>query len=210
MRKFLIALALIAAACSGGDADTTTAATTAPTTTIAPATTTSSSVAETTTTTSTSTTVPATLPPDFATFTHPMFTVSYPEAWSENPEFPGFGAGFIEDHSALALPATNFSISLEEQEAGFDLDEHLQRIKDDLDFFVPNFRVLREGEEPLDGARSLWFEYSEEFEGFQLVIREQVALRDDLLVTVTLISPVEFFDFDLENALQSIASFTFS
>jgi hypothetical protein len=139
-----------------------------------------------------------------------MFTVSYPEAWSENPEFPGFGAGFIEDHSAFALPATTFSISLEEQEAGFDLDEHIQRIKDDLDFFVPDFRVLEEGEEMIDGARSLWFEYSEEFEGFQLVIREQVALRDDLLVTATLISPAEFFDFDRENALQSIASFTFS
>jgi hypothetical protein len=139
-----------------------------------------------------------------------MFTISYPEAWIENPEFPGFGAGFIEDHSALALPATNFSISLEEQEVGFDLDEHLQRIKDDLGFFVPDFRVLREGETLLDGARSLWFEYSEEYEGFQQVIREQVALRDDLLVTVTLISPAEFFEVDLANALQSIASFTFT
>jgi hypothetical protein len=139
-----------------------------------------------------------------------MFTVSYPEAWSEDPEFPSFGAGFIEEHATLALPASRFSISLEEQEAGFDLDAHILRIKDDLAFFVPNFRVLREGEELLDDARSLWFEYSEEFEGFQLVIREQVALRDDLLVTATLISPVEFWDFDRANALQALASFSFS
>ena len=209
MRKLLIAVALIAAGCSGGDTETTVEPTTVAPTTIAPSSTTTSTVAAPTTTT-TSTTVATTLPSDFATFTHPMFTVSYPEAWSENPEFPSFGAGFIEDHSALALPATTFSISLEEKEAGFDLDEHLQQIKDDVAFFLPNFRVLREGEEPLDGARSLWFEYSEEFEGFQLVIREQVALRDDLLVTATLIAPIEFFDSDRENALQSIASFSFS
>jgi len=209
MRKLLIAVVLFAAACSGGDAETTVPPTTVAPTTSAPSTTTSTTVAD-TTTTSTSTTVATTLPPDFTTYTHPMFTVSYPAAWSENPDFPGFGVGFIEDHSQLALPATNFSISLEEQEAGFDLDEHIQRIKDDLAFFIPDFRVLREGEGTIDGARSLWFEYSEEFEGFQLVIREEVALHDDLLVTATVISPAEFFEVDLENALQSTASFTLS
>ncbi len=213
MRKLAIALTVIAAACSSGDADTTAAPTTvAATTTVAPATTSTiaTTITTTTTSTTTSTTVTTTLPPGSVTYSHQLFTLSYPDAWSENPEFPGFGVGFVEDHTALALPATNFSVSLEEQEAGFDLDAHLQRIQDDLAFFVPDFRVLRSGEEVVDGARSLWFEYSEEFEGFQLVIREQVALRDTLLVTFTLISPVEFFDFDLTNALQVVASFTFT
>lgn len=209
MRKLLIVVALIAAACTGGDAETTVAPTTVAPTTTAPSSTTTSTVA-TTTSSSTSTTVITTLPPDFATFTHPLFTVSYPESWSENPDFPGSGVGFIEDHSALALPATTFSITLAEQEPGFDLDEHIQRKKDDRALFVADFRVLREGEGTIDGARSLWFEYSEEFEGFQLVIRDEVALRDDLLVTATLESPAEFFVVDQEHALQSIASFTFS
>ncbi len=208
MRKLVIALSVIAAACSGGDADTTVIPTTV--TTAPPSTTTTSAIVDTTTTTSTSTTVATTIPSGLVTFTHALFTLAYPEAWSENPDFPAFGVGFVEDHTAQALPATNFSISLEEQEAGFDLDAHVQRIQDDLAFFVPDFRVLHSGEETVDGARSLWFEYSEDFEGFQLVIREQVALRDNLLVTLTLISPVEFFDFDLTNALEVVASFTFT
>jgi hypothetical protein len=207
MRKLVIALAVLAASCSGGDADTTTAPTTAVTTTTS-AVATTTTVAE-TTTTSPSTTTTTTSPP-FATFTHQLFTLSYPPTWSEDPDFPSFGVGFIEEHTAQALPATRFSVSLEEQEAGFDLDAHIQRVQDELAFFVPDFRVLHSGEEDLDGARSLWFEYSEEFEGFQLAIREQVALRDNLLVTISLISPVEYFDFDNTQAGQAIESFRFS
>ena len=56
----------------------------------------------------------------------------------------------------------------------------------------------------------MWFEYAEEFDGFPIVIREQVALRDDLLTTFTLISPVEFFEFDQGQAAAVISSFRFS
>jgi hypothetical protein len=139
-----------------------------------------------------------------------MFTLLHPDAWSDNPEFPGFGVGFMEDHSALALPATTFSVFLEEQEEGFDLDEHIQRLQDDLAFFVPDFKVLRSGEGSVDGARSLWFEYTEAFDGFPIVVREEAALRENLLVTFTLISPVEFFEFDVDQAVLVVDTFRFA
>lgn len=211
MRRLAVVLALIAASCGGDDTATTTS--TAPTTTSVPSTTTTTAVVTTTTdapttTSTTTTTIP--VPSGFLPFTHSLFTLSYPDSWSENPDFPGSGVGFIEDHTALALPATDFSVSLEEQEAGFDLDAHIQRIKDDLAFFVPDFRVLSSGEEPVDGAPSVWFEYSEEINGFPAVIREQVALRETLLVTFTLISPVEFFEFDAAQTALVVESFRFS
>ena len=204
MRRLIIVLALLAAACGGDDSSDptiapTTTTTVATTTTTPPATTTTSSSTSTTTSSTTTTTTIAP-PPGFATYTHDAFSLSYPEAWVENPEFPGFGVGFVEDHSALALPATSFSVFLERQEAGFNLDDHVQRIQDDLAFFVPDFRVLRSGEGTVDGARSLWFEYAEDFDGFPIAVREEVALREDLLVTFTLISPVEFFEFDVGRA----------
>jgi hypothetical protein len=139
-----------------------------------------------------------------------LFTVSYPDAWTENPEFPGFGVGFVQDHIGLALPSTTFEVYLEQQEPGFDLDDHIQRLQDDLALFVPNFRVLRSGEQLIDGVRSLWFEYAEEFDGFPIVIREQAALHEDLLTTFTLISPVEFFEFDKGQAAAAVESFRFS
>lgn len=213
MRRLVIVIALLAAACGGDDsADTTVASIT--TTTVA---TTTSTTAPAITTTSTSTTTSSTtttttiaVPSGFVTYTHAMFTLSHPEAWTENPEFPGFGVGFMEDHSALAVPATTFSVSLEEQEVGFSLDDHIQRIQDDLAFFVPDFRVLASGEGTVDGARSLWFEYAEEIDGFPTVIREEVALREDLLATFTLISPVEFFEFDDGQAVLVIDGFRFT
>jgi hypothetical protein len=213
MRKLAIALAVVAASCSGGDADPTSVPTTT-TTTVVASTTSSSTVPDTTTTSTststTTTTTTTTIPAGFASYAHQLFTLSYPDAWSEDPEFPAFGVGFKEDHTALALPGTRFSVSLEETEPGFDLGEHVQRIQDDLAFFVPDFRVLRSGEQDLDGARSLWFEYAEEFDGFPIAVREQVALRDDLLVTLTLISPVEFFEFDVARVVRVIESFRFA
>jgi hypothetical protein len=148
--------------------------------------------------------------PGFTAYTHELFTLSYPGTWSENPEFPGFGVGFVENHIALALPSSTFEISLEQQEAGFDLDGHIQRLQDDLALFVPDFRVRRSGEQLIDGARSLWFDYAEEFDGFPIVIREQAALHEDLLTTFTLISPVEFFEFDQGWAAAVVESFRFS
>ena len=139
-----------------------------------------------------------------------MFELSHPETWSENPEFPGFGAGFIEDHSALALPPTTFDVSLEEQEPDFDLDAHIQRVTDDLASFVPNFRILRSGESMVDDAPSLWFEYADDFTGFPVVVREEAALRDNVLVSFTLISPEEFFAFDESQVATVIASFRFT
>lgn len=132
-----------------------------------------------------------------------------PDAWSENPDYPGPGAGFREDHTALALPPTTADIFFEVQAEGFDLDAHVQRIQDDLAFFVPDFRVLESGEQAVDGARSVWFQYSEELDGFPTVIREQVALRETMLVTFTLISPVEFFEFEAGLFEQLVASFQF-
>jgi hypothetical protein len=214
MRKIVIVLTLCAAACSGGDADTTvisdTTVTTAPaTTTTTPATSTTTSTSTSTSTSTTSTTT-TTLLAGFTAYTHELFTLSYPGTWTENPEFPGFGVGFVEDHIALALPSTRFEIYLEQQEAGFDLDAHIQRLQDDLALFVPDFRVLRSGDQLIDGVRSLWFEYAEEFDGFPIVIREQAALRGDLLTTFTLISPVEFFEFDQGPAAAVVESFRFS
>lgn len=211
MRRLVIVLALVATACGGDDSsDTTPAPTTtttvATTTTTAPPTTTTTS----STTSSTTTTTTIALPAGFVTYTHAAFTLWYPEAWVENPEFPGSGVGFMEDHSALALPATTFSVFLEQQEADFNLDDHVQRVQDDLAFFVPDFRVLRSGEGTVDGARSLWFEYSEAFEGFPMVVREEAALRENLLVTFTLISPVEFFEFDEGQAVLVIDTFRFT
>ena len=213
MRKFAIAIALVVAACGGGDSDTTAVTPAQTTTTTMPPTPTTTSTAPpaTSTTTSTSTTVTTTtLPPGFTQYTQALFTLSYPEAWEENPEFPGFGAGFVQDHIALALPSTTFEIYLEEQEADFDLDTHVQQIQDDLALFVPDFRVLRSGDQSIDGARSSWFEYADVFDGFPIVRREQVALRDDLLVTFTLTSPVEFFEFDQTQTAAVIESFRFS
>ena len=214
MRRIAIVLVLVlaAAACSGGDADTT-AVTLEPTvTTPPPTTTTTTTVAPATTTSSTSTTstTTTTLPAGLVTYKHEFFSLSYPDTWSENPDFPGFGVGFVEDHIALALPSTTFEAFLEQQEADFDLDAHVQRIQDDLALFVPDFRVLRSGEQSIDGARSLWFEYADVFDGFTIVRREQVALRDDLLVTFTLTSPEEFFEFDQPQTAAVIEGFRFS
>jgi len=133
-----------------------------------------------------------------------------PEAWSENPDFPAPGAGFQEDHTALALPPTSLGISFELQETGFDLDEYVQRLKDDLAAFVPGFDVRQAGEQEVDGVRSVWFEYFDDSDGFPVVFREQVALRDTLLITFTLISPVEFFEFDAGQFQQVVESFQFS
>lgn len=210
MRRIAIAVAIVAASCSGDDAATTlpstTATTVAVTTTAAPATTSSSS---TTSSTIAATTTTSTLPQS-ESFSHPSFTLDRPSGWTEDPDFPATGVGFLEEHTALALPPTTFTVTLELQEEGFDLDAHIAGIQDDLAFFVPDFRVLRSGEETVDEARSLWFEYSEAFDGFPTAIREQVVLRADLLVTFTLISPVEFFEFDVENAVQVIQSFRFT
>ncbi|MGI9648535.1 MAG: hypothetical protein ACR2OI_08455 [Acidimicrobiia bacterium] len=212
MRRLVIVLALLAAACGGDDSsDTTTAPTTtttvATTTTTAPATTTTST--STTTTSSTTTTTTVAGPVGFVPYTHAMFSLFHPEAWTDNPEFPGFGAGFMEDHSAQALPATTFSVFLEGQEDGFSLDEHIQRLQDGLASFVPDFRVLSSGEGTVDGARSLWFEYADNIDGFPTVIREEAALREDLLVTFTLISPVEFFEFDAGQGSLVVDTFRF-
>jgi len=209
MRKFAIAIALVAAACGGGDSDTTAVTPDPTTTTTMPPATTTTAPPATSTTTSTSTTT-TTLPSGFTPYSHEQFTLSYPDTWTENPEFPGFGVGFVENHIALALPSTTFEIYLEEQEAGFDLDAHIQRIQDDLALFVPDFRVLRSGDQMVDGAPSSWFEYADVFDGFPIVRREQVALRDDLLVTFTLTSPVEFFEFDQAQTAAVIESFRFS
>ena len=199
---------MLAAACSGDDAATTeppgTSDTIAGTTTLAPSTTSS------TTSTTSSTTTTTTIAAGFVSFSHEAFTMLIPETWTENPEFPAAGAGFRESHTAFALPPTSLDISLENQEAGFDLDAHVEQVQADVAFFVPDFRVLESGEQDVDGARSLWFEYSEEFDGFPVVIREQVALRDSLLVTFTLISPVEFFEFDAGQMQTVIESFRFS
>lgn len=138
-----------------------------------------------------------------------MFELAYPEAWSENPEFPGFGAGFVEDHSALALPPTTFDLFLEQQEPGFDLDTHVDQVIEDLAAFVPDFRVLDAGEGTVDGVRTRWFEYADEINGFPVVVREEVALRDNLLVTMTLISPEEFFTFDRGQASTVVESMRF-
>jgi len=210
MRKIVIVLTLCAAACSGGDADTTVIVET--TVTTVPATTTTIPATSTTTSTSSSTTstTTTTLPTGFTTYAHELFTLSYPGTWNENPDFPGFGVGFVEDHIALALPSTTFEIYLEQQEAGFDLDAHIQRLQDDLALFVPDFRVLESGDQLIDGVRSLWFEYAEEFDGFPIVIREQAALHEDLLTTFTLISPVEFFEFDQGQAAAVVESFRFA
>ena len=99
---------------------------------------------------------------------------------------------------------------LEEQEAGFDLDDHVQRKTDELASFVPNFRVLASGEGEVDGARSLWFEYADDFTGFPVVIREEAALRDNVLVSFTLNSPEEFFTFDRSQVVLVTASFRFT
>ncbi len=143
-------------------------------------------------------------------YAHPLFELSHPETWSENPEFPGVGAGFLEDHSALALPPTTFDVFLEEQGAGFDLDDHVQRVTESLASFVPNFRILASGEREIEGVRSVWFEYADDFTGFAVVIREQALLRDNVLVTFTLNSPEEFFAFDRSQAEVVIDSFRFS
>jgi hypothetical protein len=213
MRRFIFAIAICAAACSGGDADTTTmvvntTTTTAPasTTTEVPPTSTTSSTSTSTTTSTTTTTLAA----GFTTYAHQLFTLAYPDTWNEDQEFPGDGVGFVEDHVSLALTSTTFEIYLEEQEAGFDLSAHVEQIQSDLALFVPDFRVLRSGDAIIDGAPSLWFEYAEEYDGFPIVIREQVALRDDLLITFRLISPVEFFEFDKGNAAAVVESFRFS
>ena len=139
-----------------------------------------------------------------------MFELAHPAAWAVNPEFPGFGAGFIEDHSAQVLPPTTFDVFLEEQEPGFDLDAHVQRITDELAGFVPNFRILHSGEGQVDGARSLWFEYADDFTGFPVVVREEAVLRDNVLVSFTLISPEEFSAFDASQVAVVIQSFTFA
>ena len=139
-----------------------------------------------------------------------MFELSHPAAWSDNPEFPGFGAGFVEDHSSLALPPTTFDVFLEEQEPGFDLDAHVERVKDDLAAFVPNFRILRSGDGEVDGTRSVWFEYADDFTGFPVVIREEAVLRDNVLVAFTLISPEEFFAFDESQVAIVISTFRFT
>lgn len=211
MRKLVLLIALIAASCGGGDAETTTSS--QQTTTTAASTTTSSSTSSTSTSTSTSTTsstTTTTIADGFIAYTNPLFELAYPETWSENPEFPGFGGGFIEDHSALALPPTTFDIFLEEQEPGFDLDANVDAIIADLGAFVPNFRVLDSGEGELDGVRTRWFEYADEINGFPVVIREEVALRDNLLVTTTLISPEEFFSFDRTQAAAVLDTFRFA
>lgn len=213
MRRFAVVLILVAASCGGDDAADTTVAPATTTAVTAPATTTTvppTTTPSTSSTTSSTTTTSTSLPTGFVAYSHPLFTLSYPETWADNPEFPGFGAGFMEDHTALALPATRFSVSLEEQEADFDLDEHVLRLQDDLAFFVPDFRVLHSGERDVDGTRSLWFEYAEDFDGFPIVIREEVALRENLLVSFTLISPVEFFEFDTGQAVQVIDGFRFA
>ena len=208
-------VALVAASCGGGSADTTTSTqattttTVAPTTTSVPATSTTSSSSTSTTSSSTTTTTLAE-PPGFVSYAHPLFRLSHPEAWSESDEFPGFGAGFIEDHSALALPPTTFDVFLEEQEAGFDLDAHIQRMTEGLALFVPDFRVIDSGEGEIDGARSLWFEYADTVDGFAVVIREEAALRENVLVSFTLNSPEEFFAFDRSQVATVIASFRFT
>ena len=208
-------VALVAASCGGGSADTTaatqptTTTTVAPTPTSAPNTsTTTSSSTSTTSSSTTSTTLPQ--PAGFVKYTHPAFELSHPETWSESSEFPGFGAGFIEDHSALALPPTTFDVFLEEQESGFDLDAHIERVSDELGSFVPNFRILASGEGEVDGARSRWFEYADSVDGFPVVIREEAAVRDNVLVSFTLNSPEEFFAFDRSQVAIVIASFRFT
>ena len=210
MRRSALALVVLVAACSGGDADTTTSAPAATTTTSTVAPTTSPSTTPSTTTSTTSTTTTTVPVPDgFVTYEHPSFTLAHPDAWSENPEYPGAGVGFIEDHSALALPPTTFSIFIEEQEPGFDLDEHIQRLQDELAGFVPDFRVLRSGEGTVDGERTVWFEYADDFTGFAVVVREEAGLHDDVLYTFTLNSPEEFFEFDVDTVDQLLEGFRF-
>lgn len=208
-------VALVAASCGGGSADTTastvaTTTSTAPTSTTAPPTSTTTSSSSSTTTSSTSTTTTVPEPAGFVRYTHPMFELSHPETWTENPEFPGTGVGFIEDHSALALPPTTLDVFLEQQEPGFDLDANVERIIESLEAFVPDFRILESGETEVDGVRSIWFEYADDFTGFPVVIREQSLLRDNVLVTFTLNAPEEFFAFDRSQVEITIDSFRFS
>ena len=208
MRRLAIALAVIAASCSGGDADTTAVPTTVAISTTTPTTaqaTTTTSTSPTMSTTSTTTTLSGLI-----SFTHPQFTFSYPDAWTENPDFSELGVGFLEDHTALALPATDFSVLVADQEPGIDLEAYIEGLQDEIRFFVPDFRVLDSGEETIDGTRSVWFEYPEAINGFASVIREQVALRDGLLVTFRLISPESFFETDKAQAALVTGSFRFS
>ena len=76
----------------------------------------------------------------------------------------------------------------------------MQRVREDRASFVPNFQLLREGTGEVDSAPSIWFEYAEVVDGFDIVHREEVAVLEDTLTTFSLFSPAEFYEFDAAQA----------
>ena len=160
-----------------------------------------------TTTSSSSTTTSTVIPANFVAFETSLFRVRIPDTWVLNPDFPTSGAGFLEDHIALGLPPSDFSISLDTVDPDFDLEAHFETLLEDRAAFVPNFQLLRQGTGEVDSAPSIWFEYTEVLDGFDIVHREEVAVLEDTLTTFSLFSPAEFFEFDAEQAQLVIETY---
>ena len=98
-------------------------------------------------------------------------------------------------------------MSLEDVGGDFDVDEHIVRVRSDLAAFAVNFELLGQGTGTVDGSPSAWFEYIETFGGADLVHREEATVLGGVLTTFSLISPVEFFESDVERAVAATSTY---
>jgi hypothetical protein len=136
-----------------------------------------------------------------------IFTIILEDSWLPDPDFSNPGAGFVQGHSAQGLPPSYFSIAIGPAEDGFDLDEHVAQLQDDLAAFVVDFQLLDQGTGTVDENPSRWFAYVESFDGFEVVQRQEATVSQGTLVTFTLISPIDFYDFEADRAVDAIGTF---
>jgi len=211
MRSLVLIVALVAAACSGAADPTTSATTQSPTTSVSVQATTTTSTASTTTTTTTtviSSTTSSTLPGTRQIlYEDRIFTIVLEDSWLPDPDFSNPGAGFVQDHSSQGLPPSYFSIAISPAEDGFALDEHAAQLQDDLAAFVVDFQLLNHGTGTVNENPSRWFAYVESFDGFEVVQRQEATVSQGTLVTFTLISPIDFYDFEAGRAVDVIGTF---
>jgi hypothetical protein len=136
-----------------------------------------------------------------------IFAIILEDSWLPDPDFSNPGAGFVQGHSSQGLPPSYFSVSFGPAEDGFDLDDHVAQLQDNLAAFVVDFRLLDQGTGTVNENPSRWFAYVESFDGFEVVQRQEATVSQGTLVTFTLISPIDFYDFEADTAVDAIGTF---
>ena len=124
-----------------------------------------------------------------------------------DPDFSSPGAGFLQGHSSQGLPPSYFSISFQPVGVGFDLDDYVAQLQTELAAFVVDFQPLNQGAGSVLADPSRWFAYVESFDGFDVVQRQEATVSQGTLVTFTLISPIDFYDFEVGEAVEAIGGF---